>query len=406
MSVTTVSSLHIYPIKSTQGIRLLQTDVEPRGLAFDRRFVIADLSGQFITARVEPTLCIVQTRLTEQGLILSASNMPTLTISYDEFSEHYQNVTVWGDEISGQSCTEAANAWFSEYLKRPCQLLFFGQKSLREKKASSKISRQLAFADGYPLLLISQASLDSLNHRLANNQQPAVLMSQFRPNIVVDNCLPFAEDGWLHIRIGEVEFMVSKPCERCILTTVNPNTGEKHFQQQPLHTLKSFRKTSDGEILFGQNLIPLNSGQIKVGDKLTVMSQQEPPTFAVEQTNVQHQADNLKKEKTITAFANNNASTTKTSRKKATVHFDKWQKDYAIPDVNNNPKTLLENGEDAGLILPYSCRAGMCGRCKAKLISGEVHQTTSDGLTAQEIQQGYILCCSATAKSDVVIKHE
>lgn len=406
MSVATVSSLHIYPIKSTKGICLPQANVEEKGLAFDRRFVVSDNLGQFITARTEPTLCLVHTTLTEQGIILSAPAMPTLTLNYQQFREQYQSVTVWGDEISGQLCAVEADAWFSTYLKRPCQLLFFGQQSHREKISSTKQTRKVAFADGYPLLLISQASLDELNQRLASNQQQAVSMSQFRPNIVVDNCLPFAEDGWLHIRIGDVEFMVSKPCERCIFTTVNPSNGEKHPQQQPLQTLKSFRKTTNGEVLFGQNLIPLNSGQIKEGDKLTVISQQKVPTFAVDNFEVQHQAESLDNETTIAPITENNKLTPKVTRKKVTIHFEKWQKNYSILDVNNNPKTLLENGEDAGLILPYSCRGGMCGKCKAKLVSGEVKQSSSDGLTAQEIQEGYVLCCSAVAMSDVVIKHE
>jgi len=406
MSVTTVSSLHIYPIKSTKGIRLPHADVEETGLACDRRFVVSDNSGQFITARTEPTLCLVQTTLTEQGIVLSAPAMATLTLNYKQFSEQYQNVTVWGDEISGQLCAAEADAWFSEYLKRPCQLLFFGQQSHREKISSTKQTRKVAFADGYPLLLISQASLSELNQRLASNQQQSVSMSQFRPNIVVDNCLPFAEDGWLHIRIGEVEFMVSKPCERCIFTTVNPNNGEKHPQQQPLQTLKSFRKTTNGEVLFGQNLIPLNNGQIKEDDKLTVLSQQETPNFVIDNTAVQHQAENLDNETTIPPIADNYELTTKITRKKVNVHFEKWQKDYSILDINNNPKTLLENGEDAGLILPYSCRGGMCGKCKAKLVSGEVKQLSSDGLTAQETQEGYVLCCSTVAMSDVVIKHD
>lgn len=393
MSVTTVSSLHIYPIKSTKGIRLPHADVEEKGLAFDRRFVISDNSGQFITARTEPTLCLVHTTLTEQGILLSAPAMPTLTLSYEKFSEQYQNVTVWGDEISGQFCAAEADAWFSEYLKRPCQLLFFGQQSHREKISSTKQTRKIAFADGYPLLLISQASLDDLNQRLVSNQQQAVSMTQFRSNIVVDNCLPFAEDGWLHIRIGEVEFMVSKPCERCIFTTVDPHNGKKHPQQQPLQTLKSFRKTTNGEVLFGQNLIPLNNGQIKAGDKLTVISQQKAPILVPDET-------------AITPIPQYNELKTKNTRKKVTVHFEKWQKDYSILDVNNNPKTLLENGEDAGLILPYSCRGGMCGKCKAKLVSGEVKQSSIDGLTAQEIQEGYVLCCSTVAMSDVVIEHE
>jgi len=404
MSDIKINSLYIYPIKSTAGIKLPHAKVEEMGLAFDRRFVVSDPSGQFITARTEPKLCLVQTQLTEQGITLSATNMPTLTLSYEKFSHQYQNVTVWDDEVAGQLCSKEANVWFSEYLKRPCQLLFFGSKSCRERKSvtldeKNIKTRKVAFADGYPLLLISQASLGDLNLRLTSNtlgdnQQQGVSMAQFRPNIVVDNCLPFAEDGWQHIRIGDVEFKVSKPCERCIFTTINPQNAEKHPEQQPLRTLESFRQTSNGEVFFGQNLIPLNSGQIKAGDTLTILSKQKPPIFNNTET------------RDVKTVSKNNDKSIMSVNKKINIHFKKWNKTHQIKSLKNTSKTILEYGEEAGLILPYSCCAGMCGSCKAKLVSGEVELLSSDGLTAQEKQEGYILCCSAIATSDVIISHE
>lgn len=412
ISKTQISSLHIYPIKSTAGIKLPVATVEELGLAFDRRFVICDPSGQFITARTEPSLCLVHTKLLADGIELSVPTMPSLTLTYAEFSSKYQNVTVWGDDINGQVCSEKANTWFSEYLQRPATLLYFGDNSFREKKPNTEDARKLAFADGYPLLLISQASLDELNNHLENQQQQTVSMAQFRPNIVIENTLPFAEDSWQHIRIGEVEFKVSKPCERCVFTTVNPQSGEKHPQQQPLQTLKSFRKTNNGEVLFGQNLIPLNCGQIKAGDKLTVISQKKPPIFNFSESSVDLSIS-PKNDNDHIVDKSLNQSVNEHSKQKITVFFEKWNKKYQVPTIKQSTgnsiveqsKTLLEQGEDAGLILPYSCRAGMCGRCKAKLISGEVKQLSTDGLTDQEKEDGYILCCSAIAISDVIVKH-
>ena len=127
MLTSTVSRLHIYPIKSTAGLTLASSAVDELGLAFDRRFVVSDNAGQFITGRVEPKLCLIQTKLIAHGIELSAVNMPTLTLLYKDFSPQYQNVTVWGDEIAGQCCSTKANAWFSDYLQRPCLLLFFGK---------------------------------------------------------------------------------------------------------------------------------------------------------------------------------------------------------------------------------------------------------------------------------------
>ena len=381
MPTVTVSNLYIYPIKSTMGISLPQASIDELGLDFDRRFVISDNSGQFISARTESTLCLVTTILTQDGITLSAPTMPTLTLVYENFSEQYQSVNVWDDEIAGQLCSTEANSWFSDYLQRPCQLLYFGKASSRMKKANTDNARKVAFADGYPLLLISQASLDDLNQRLLANNQKTVSMANFRPNIVVDNCLPFAEDGWQYIRIGEIEFKVSKPCERCILTTVNPDNGIIDTQQQPLSTLKTYRQANSGEVLFGQNLIPLTSGRINQGDKLTVSQSQQPPLF------------NKTNSMPVTPTMNKN--------KKVTIQFETWNKTQAA----DNKKTLLEHGEEAGLLIPSSCRGGMCGRCKAKLISGEVTQLADEGLSVEEKEQGYILCCSSIAQSDVVIKH-
>lgn len=381
MTTVTVSDLFIYPIKSTKGTRLPYANVDELGLAFDRRFVISDNAGQFITARTEPTLCLISATLTEQDITLTAPNMPTLVLSYKEFNDQYQQVSVWDDEIAGQLCSTKANLWFSEYLRRPCRLLYFGEESTREKGLNTDNARKVAFADGYPLLLISQASLDDLNQRLLSNNKNTVSMAHFRPNIVVENCLPFAEDGWQYIRIGEIDFKVSKPCERCIFTTVNPKDGTIDAQQQPLSTLKEFRQTSSGEVLFGQNLIPLNSGRIAQGDNIIVSQIQNPPVFS--------QTDSTPS----TPIMN--------KKKKVTIQFETWNKTQAA----DNQKTLLEHGEAAGLLIPSSCRAGMCGRCKAKLISGEVTLLADDGLSTEEKQQGYILCCSTIAQSDVVIKH-
>lgn len=381
MPTVTVSNLYIYPIKSTKGISLPEAHIDELGLDFDRRFVISDNSGQFISARTEPTLCLITTTLTEHGLTLSAPTMPTLTLVYKNFSEQYKSVNVWDDEIAGQVCSTEANSWCSDYLQRPCQLLYFGKASSRMKKTNTDNARKVAFADGYPLLLISQASLNDLNQHLLTNNQKTVSMENFRPNIVVDNCLPFAEDGWQYIRIGEIEFKVSKPCERCILTTVNPDSGIKDPDQQPLSTLKAYRQTSSGDVLFGQNLIPLTSGRIKQGDKLTVSKSQQPPIF------------NKTNKMPVT--------TTMNKKKKVTIQFETWNKKQQA----DNQKTILDHGEEAGLLIPSSCRGGMCGRCKAKLISGEVTQLADEGLSAEEKEQGYILCCSSIAQSDVVIKH-
>lgn len=383
MSNAKISQISIYPIKSTAGITLSSTWVEELGLAFDRRFVIADDEGQFISARTHPKLCLVQANLTSTGLILTAPEMPNIAVDYHRFNSTYTSVTVWKDTISAQQCDDKVNQWFSLFLNQACQLLFFGEHSQRFVKNRTS---QVGFADGYPLLLISQASLDDLNNKIVDAKQP-MLMSQFRPNIVVDDCEAFAEDSWQRIRIGEVEFEITKPCTRCIFTTVNPVTAEKHSQQEPLNTLKHYRQLDKGDILFGQNLVALNKGQIKQGDKIEILSKKTPPTFKI--SNSKSNADTYE----------NQASAMNITKPEIT--FSSFNKTI----TGNNQQTLLDQGESAGLVLPHSCRAGLCGRCKVKLTAGNVQQSCNDGLTDEEQQQGYILTCSSIPTSDITITH-
>lgn len=270
MTSPKLSSLHIYPIKSSAGITLSNSWVDDYGLSFDRRFVVTDCNGKFITARTKPTLCLVQANLTANGLILTAPNMPALHVVYHEFSTDYHGVTVWKDQINSQYCHRTYDEWFSKYLGTECMLHFFGEQSNRPVIDSDK---QVGFADAYPLLLISQASLTDLNSRIDNHN---VSMSQFRPNIVVENTTAFEEDTWKRIKIGEVEFEATTPCSRCVFTTVDPRSGIKHAEKEPLRTLKEYRRVPRGEVMFGQNLIALNHGEIKQGDEITVISRQPP----------------------------------------------------------------------------------------------------------------------------------
>ena len=394
MQNISLQSITIYPIKSSSGIQLSNSWVEEFGLSFDRRFVVATPNGEFITARTEPRLCLIQANLTATGLNITAPDMPILSIEYAKLSDNYQKVTVWESIINGQQSAEHYNLWFSRYLNKPCQLLFFGEKS--ERFVKNKKS-QVGFADGYPLLLISQQSLNNLNKRLSKKN--AVTMPQFRPNIVVDGCEEFEEDSWSHIRIGEVEFEITKPCSRCVLTTINPIAGDLHLQQEPLKTLKTFRQVEDGDVMFGQNLVPLNQGQIKNVDSLEILERKSPPNFitkpnATEKVRVQIS----KKTSSPSTKAADQSLVKRVS--KPILNFSSWNKEF----VGNNKNTLLEQGENAGLILPYSCRGGMCGRCKIKVESGNADQLSTDGLSTADQEQGYVLACSSVPKSNMVFK--
>lgn len=396
-----LQSISVYPIKSTSGIQLSTSWVEGLGLAFDRRFMITTENGEMLTARTEPRLCLIQANLTQNGIHITAPGMPMLAVEYAKLSSKYQNTSVWGTKISGQQSSEHYNLWFSRYLNKPCQLLFFGENSERFVKNKNS---QVGFADGYPLLLLSLQSLAYLNQKLTANNVAS--MAQFRPNIVVDVETAFEEDTWKHIRIGEVEFEITKPCSRCIFTTINPETAEKNIQQEPLNTLKTFRQVATGDVMFGQNLVPLNQGQIKLGDKVEIIETQQAPLFVVKKsrnttsqvtTPINNQS-NSQANTQATLPAKKPIKATKIN-KKPNINFSSWNKEV----IGNNKKTILEQSEDAGLILPYSCRGGMCGRCIIKLDSGEVEQLSTDGLSVQDIENGYVLACSAIPKSNIVL---
>ncbi len=399
-SLPTISAISVYPIKSTAGIALSNTWVDEFGLSFDRRFVLSDIRGQFITARTEPNLCLIQVSITATGLKITAPNMPPLTLAYQEFSAHFQNVTVWNDTINAQYGAKEYDRWFSQYLNKPCQLLYFGEQSQRFVKNSEK---QVAFADGYPLLLISQASLVDLNQRCDLD----LTMARFRPNIVVSGCEAFAEDGWQHIRIGEVEFEITKPCSRCTFTTLDPNTAQSNEAKEPLATLQSYRQVEKGDVLFGQNMVSLNQGQIKQGDTVTVLNRQNPPIFigarAEKANSDKHLSNKISNKSTNSASKQANTQENKQARKVSKQSLSITFEPNGKTVKANRQQSILEQGEAAGLILPYSCRAGMCGRCKVKLNSGEVRELASQGLSKEDKQQGYILACSCIPITNIKV---
>jgi len=268
-----LSALAIYPLKSAKAINLTHSHVSEMGLEHDRRFIISDMQGQFITGRTQPKISTIKIEVSAQGIMLSAPHMPPIAFIFKELQQDYTDVTVWGTAIQGQRCSDDMNRWLTKFLGVDCQLLYFGDKSSRQV---ANVDKQVGFADGYPLLLISQASLDELN---LSTTRP-IDMRQFRTNLVVTGCEPFAEDTWKRIKIGDAEFELVKSCERCIFTTLSP--GQTHFadDKEPLKTLSLFRKDNDGRIDFGQNLISHNDAEIKLGDNVEVLEYHQPKFYA------------------------------------------------------------------------------------------------------------------------------
>ncbi|UXA00587.1 hybrid-cluster NAD(P)-dependent oxidoreductase [Vibrio splendidus] len=263
-----LSQINVFPVKSVGGISLSSAWVEKQGLTFDRRFMLALADGSMVTARKYPKMVKVSSSLQPDGLIFTCEGKEPLRLKYANFKMQEAPATVWKDSFTAYTTNDEADDWFSDVLGVRVELLFSGEQSNRVRE---KLGQNVSFADGYPMLVISQASLDELNRR-----SPEVhSMDQFRTNFVVSNTEAFAEDGWKRIRIGEVEFEAVKPCERCILTTVDVERGEFRATKEPLNTFSTFRANERGGVFFGQNLVAKNEGLIKAGDVVEVLEIKE-----------------------------------------------------------------------------------------------------------------------------------
>jgi uncharacterized protein len=237
-------------------------------LQYDRRWMLVDTRNQFMTQRKFAGMALLKVSLKETSLEVTAPGMPGLAVPFVPQTTELIPVTVWDDTCQAIVVSKEANKWFSEALQKECKLVFMPDTTLRQvDERYAKNKEIVSFADGYPLLLIGQASLADLNSRLAL----PVPMDRFRPNLVVNTTEPFAEDKWESIRIEESIFYLVKPCARCILTTIDQQTGVAG--KEPLKTLSSYRNFNN-KVLFGQNLL---SGQaagkkLHTGSRVTILS--------------------------------------------------------------------------------------------------------------------------------------
>jgi len=265
-----VSQLAVYPLKSCKVIPLNSSRVTLSGLEFDRRYMLIDEKGLFLTARDYPALTLIEASITGTTLSLRHPQQSvSISINPDQFDDHYVNTEIWETPVRGQLTSSQFDTWFSELLNLPVKLVYFGDQS--ERFTSRRPDLPVAFADGYPFLLTTEASLEDLN-----NSGPQVNeMERFRPNIVITGNKPFAEDTWKRIRIGNVVFENVKPCERCIFTTLDPNTAERSRKGEPLKTLAKFRLIAKEGVTFGVNLVAENEGTIHVGDEVEILEFQQ-----------------------------------------------------------------------------------------------------------------------------------
>jgi uncharacterized protein YcbX len=268
-----VAELNVYPVKGCRGMALQSMKLDARGPALDRRFMIVKPSGEFITQRQEPRLSLLRVAWIEDVLALHAPGMPELSIPLqgEEALPNRLEVRVWRFQGEALLVSERADAWLGQWLGLPCRLVRCApdmERTANPEWTQSAVS--IGFSDAYPLLLISEASLESLNEAIRGHDPMAtpIGMNRFRPNLVVRGCEAFAEDDWSRICIGEVELDIVKPCDRCVVTTVNPETAERG--QEPLITLARMRRSEQG-VLFGQNCVPQGTGSLELGAEVQVL---------------------------------------------------------------------------------------------------------------------------------------
>lgn len=253
-----LTSIHIYPIKGARGTSLGECAVEARGLRNDRRFMLVDRDGIAITQRQNHRLALVSPTIVDDALVVGDVLVP---LSPDG---PRREVVVWHSTVSAVEASADASAVIADVLGQHATLVFMPDDAGRKVKETYARDVLVSFADAFPFLLATEASLADLNRKL----DTPVPMDRFRPNLVVDGERAWAEDEWAAVRVGEVEFGMPKGCDRCVVTTIDQRTAEAG--REPLATLARVRHR-DGKVWFGENLVHHMTGTIRVGDEVTVM---------------------------------------------------------------------------------------------------------------------------------------
>ena len=259
-----ISGLYIYPIKGCRGIAVDTAAVHDIGLEHDRRFMVVDENNRFVSQREHPAMARIGVTQTATGWALNRVDLPTLRWDPTPYGAE-SHVQIWKDTVAVVDQGAEVAAWFSNALGTRCRLVGFapGARRLVDQTFAIAADDAVSFADGYASLLVTEASLSDLNTR---TKEP-VPMDRFRPNIVVSGSLAWEEDTWRTVTVGSVDMVAVKKCARCLVTTTDQQSGERFVE--PLHTLAVFRHIGHG-LIFGQNMIHVGRGTIRIGDVITV----------------------------------------------------------------------------------------------------------------------------------------
>lgn len=273
MTTFFLSDILIYPVKSLAGIHVTHWPVTDTGLQYDRKWMLIDETGHFLSQRSLPIMALIHTAIEGNTLILSAPNREDLHLSLNPQDGGSIACTIWQDHCVAKSVSQQADQWLSDFLKQNCRLVYHDDKAIRSiDPRYATNTDQTAFSDGFPFLILSENSLASLNQAM----QLELPMSRFRPNLVISGCPAYAEDSWREIHIGGIDFRLPKPCSRCSVPAVDPDTA--HVGKEPLSTLSRLRKWQNN-VYFGQNALHNQKGSLAIGDavNVTTCGVKQPP---------------------------------------------------------------------------------------------------------------------------------
>ncbi|GAB4263748.1 MAG: MOSC domain-containing protein [Methylomicrobium sp.] len=268
-----LSGIYIYPVKSLAGIAVDRWPVTAKGLRYDRQWMLIDRNQVFLSQRKLPKMALIRTALTETHLTLSAPGMSDLSLPIGAIDGESIDCEIWHDRCVALSVSTEADRWLSTFLETDCRLVYQPEDSIRKVDPEYAYpTDHVYFSDGFPFLIVSENSLASLNQAMNLNYP----MTRFRPNLVLSGCDSYAEDHWRKIRIGSIDFRLPKPCARCSVPTIDPETAET--DKEPLITLNRLRKWQN-KVYFGQNALHDNTGWLRVGDTVVVHSTgpRQPP---------------------------------------------------------------------------------------------------------------------------------
>lgn len=270
-----VSRLFIYPVKSLAGIEVTVGRLDAFGLEHDRRWMVVDETGRFVTQRELPRMALVRTALEDDALVLSGPHGQALRVPLESEGARRQ-VEIWSSRVLATDLGDEAAHWLRRELGRPCRMVFMPRDANRAARSKAMHGTRVSFQDAYPILLLSEEAVDELHGRMTERGTAAqghrgegvINVQRFRPNVVVSGAGAHAEDAWRRVQIAGVELALVKPCDRCTVPAVDPATGVRG--KEPLRTLATYRKRN-GKVYFGMNAVHLGVGTLRVGDPVTVV---------------------------------------------------------------------------------------------------------------------------------------